>query len=53
MREGGFKAAQMCVCAFYVCFANWTGIVVEVKRAPLKMEKAAGKEWWGWGGGGM
>lgn len=47
----------MCVCAHFirgpVCFANWTGIVVEVKRGQLKREKGAEKEcyWMGWGWG--
>lgn len=34
----------MCVRAFIpgsVCFTNWTGIVVEVKRGRLKREKGA------------
>lgn len=47
----------MCVRAFIrgsVCFANWTGIVVEVKRGQLKREKGVQREWrWlGWGGWG-
>lgn len=55
---GGFKAAPMCVRAFIrgaVCFANWTGIVVEVKRGQLKREKGVQREWrWvGLGGGGL
>lgn len=47
----------VCVCAHFiqgpVCFANWTGIVVEVKRGQLKREKGAGKEccWLGVGVG--
>lgn len=48
----------MCVRAHFiqgpVCFANWTGIVVEVKRGRLKREKGAERECrveWGGGGG--
>lgn len=45
------------MCAFIrgsVCFANWTGIVVEVKRGQLKREKGAQrKSGGGWGVGGV
>lgn len=34
-----------------VCFTNWTGIVVEVKRGQLKREKGAEKERGGWRSG--
>lgn len=47
----------MCVCARLlpgpVCFANWTGIVVEVKRGQLKDGEGSAEKECCWGVGGV
>lgn len=41
------KYVSVCVCVYIcdsVCFTNWTGIVVEVKRGQLKRERQGDAE---------